>query len=91
MHVAALEGEEVLITVEPIVSLGQYGYFHAVICKECSERTGIELPEMRETLKDLHNHGQSLTTLNRKGMYEFMGRCIRWAALFLGITIPDPQ
>jgi len=98
----AFEGKPITVTVErkrSIRSRNQNDYFHGVICGLLSEHTGYEPTEMKDILKqkfllvrdDKFPRCRKTSELNTEEMSNFMDQCIRWAAIDLGLVIPDPD
>lgn len=99
------EGTQVYVTIRKIEkkqirSIVQNNYYHGVVIKILSEFTGYEPEEMHEALKI-----KFLTYENVKGLpvtlsttqlkthefEEFLKRVRRWAAIDLGVYIPQPN
>lgn len=100
--VSGLEGKEVELAIRlrrRRRSDSANAYFHGVVCKLISEHLGYELEEVKELLKSMflkiERDGRSFcrptSSLDSKAMWEFIDRCIRWAAIELNLVIPDPR
>jgi len=71
-----------------------------VVLRYISEYTGYETHEVKILLKWLflshagrnrRLYARDTHTLNHQEFAEFLGKCTRWAAIELGVSIPDPR
>jgi hypothetical protein len=96
-----LDGQDVEVILRKLRkqrSLNQNSYFHGVVLPLISEHTGYETEEVKEILKQMfllvddgkYPHCRHTSSLDTAEMAEFTERCRRWAAIELGVAIPDP-
>lgn len=103
-YVATLRGGPVEIIYRrprQVRSLPANSFYWGVVVSMIAEWTGYELPETHELLKAQHNGGRSTATLSRDAFWQYVDRCIRWAAMgfedhpsglpFDALIIPDPS
>ncbi len=102
-HRKTLEGERIDLILRKRTSQrsdNQNRYYHGVIIKLLSESTGYTADEMHENLKRMFlstkdEHGLirigSTATLKTLEFKDYLDKIIRWAAIDLGVPIPEPD
>ena len=102
-HRKTLEGERIDLILRKRTSQRsdqQNRYYHGVVIKLLAEHTGYTTDEMHENLKRLFlstkdEHGLirigSTATLKTLEFKDYLDRIIRWAAIDLGVPIPEPD
>lgn len=102
-HVASLEGKRTVTLVEEypgVRTSNQNRFFHGIVCKYISEATGYEMPETKILLKHMfltrvgkngRLYVRETHRLNRAEFAIFIDECVRWAALYLDLVIPEPD
>ena len=92
-YLASFEGKRVELvlrerTVERLER--QNAYYHGVVVKMISDKTGHDPEETHQNLKE---HFKIATTTKMKiaEFQEYIERCRRFAAEFLELNIPDPN
>ena len=68
----------------------QNAYYHGVVVKMISDKTGHDPEETHQKLKE-HFKVQTTTKMKTAEFQEYIENCRRFAAEFLEINIPDPD
>lgn len=92
-YLASFEGKRIeLILRERTVgrSARQNAYYHGVVVKMISDRTGCDPEETHQNLKE-HFKVDTTTKMKTVEFQEYIERCRRFAAEFLELNIPDPD
>lgn len=92
-YLASFEGKKIeLVLRERTVERSdrQNAYYHGVVVKMISDKTGHDPEETHQNLKE---HFKIITTTKMKTteFQEYIERCRRFAAEFLELNIPDPN